>query len=65
MLMTARFEVVEEILDPEFPFHLDIVARPIDRHPVMPPASYYRERGQARERDEEPPPFETYYDEPR
>jgi hypothetical protein len=62
MLMAARLELVEELSDPEYPFYLDLVARPIDRPPVMPPLSYYRERGEARERGQQPPPFETYYE---
>lgn len=62
MLYTARFEVVEEFVDLKTPFFLDVVARPLDKDPVLPPVSYYSERGAARARGEEPPPFEGYYE---
>jgi hypothetical protein len=63
MLCAARFEVVEEIRRVEWPFLLDVVARPVDKAPLMPPVSYYRERGEALRRGDEPPPFDGFYDE--
>jgi hypothetical protein len=63
MLRTARFEVVEEVPLTEAPFLTDVIARPIDRPPLMPPPSYYRERAEARERGEPAPAFEEFYDE--
>jgi hypothetical protein len=62
MLRAARFEVVEEITTYETPFFCELVVRPIDADPVLPPVTYYREYGERREAGEEPPPFETYYD---
>jgi hypothetical protein len=62
MVRTACFEVVEEIRPHPYPWFTELVARPVDRHPSLPPASYYRERAEARERGEELP-FATYYDE--
>lgn len=61
MLRAARFEVVEEIPIGERPFMMDVVARPIERPPLMPPVTYYRERGEARARGEEALPFESFY----
>lgn len=62
MLRTARFEVVAERHGHEGSFFTELVARPLDRDPILPPISYYREHGEHRERGEEPPPFETYYE---
>jgi hypothetical protein len=62
MLRSARFEVVEERPQHLSPFYTEIVARPIDRDPILPPLDYFRQYGEARERDEEPPPFEDYYE---
>jgi hypothetical protein len=61
MLATARFEVIEEIRPRDYPWLVEVVARPIDKDPVMPPTSYFRERGEARARDQEELPFEEYY----
>lgn len=52
MLATARFEVVEEVRPRDYPWLVDVIARPIDKGPVMPPLSYFRERGDRRERGE-------------
>ena len=61
MLRTARFEVVEEPRVHASPFYTDIVARPIDEHPMLPPTDYYRRRREARDRGEELP-WEDFYD---
>jgi hypothetical protein len=50
MLATARFEVVEEIRPRDYPWLLDIVARPVDKAPSLPPRYYFRERGERRAR---------------
>ena len=65
MLATARFEVVEERRTFASPFLTEVVARPVAADPLLPPISYYRERGEHRERGEPRPPFETYYEEER
>jgi hypothetical protein len=62
MLRAARFEVIEEFAPVEFPYMLDVVARPIERAPLMPPVSYYRERAQARAQGVEMPPYEDFYE---
>ena len=62
MLRSARFEVVEERRPHDFPWYTEVVARPIDKDPLVPPPSYYRERGEARERGEPDLPFEDYYE---
>ncbi len=62
MLATARFEVVEEHHRWEWPFLTDVVARPVDRPPLLPPVPYYRERGRLRERDGTRLPFNDYYE---
>ncbi|MGI8624371.1 MAG: class I SAM-dependent methyltransferase [Solirubrobacteraceae bacterium] len=62
MLRTARFEVVAMPRTHSTPWYTDIVARPVEADPLMPPESYYRERGEAREAGEEIPPLEGYYD---
>jgi hypothetical protein len=64
MLRTARFEVVAEPRIHGSPFYVDLVARPIDEHPMLPPTDYYRRRREARERGEELP-WEDYYDRTR
>ena len=61
MLRTARFEIVAEPRLHGSPFYTDIVARPIDADPLLPPTDYYRRRREARERGEELP-WETYYE---
>lgn len=65
MLAAAGFEVLEERPQLLAPFYTEVVARPTDRDPLLPPLSYYREYGEAREARREPPPFETYYEERR
>ena len=55
MLRAARFEVVAEPRTHASPWYTDIVARPVDRDPVLPPVSYYRERGEARAAGERDP----------
>ncbi len=60
MLATARFEVVEEVHHDRF--SIDLVARPVDKDPILPPSEYFRERGEQRERGEEPEPFDGYYE---
>lgn len=62
MLRAARFEVLEVRRTHQSPWYTDVVARPQDRDPVLPPLGYYRERGRAISRGEEPPPFEGYYE---
>jgi hypothetical protein len=61
MLRTARFEVLEMPRLHASPFYVDLVARPIDEHPMLPPADYYRRRREARERGEELP-WEDFYE---
>lgn len=48
MLATARFEVIEEIRPRDYPWLLDVVARPVDEYPSLPPRYYFRERGERR-----------------
>lgn len=62
MLATARFEVVEERRPHPYPWYTEVVARPVDEPPMLPPVDYHRRRREARERGEDPPPFEDYYD---
>ena len=52
MLASARFEVVEEIRPRDHPWLLDVVARPVDELPSLPPPSYFRERAERRRRGE-------------
>jgi hypothetical protein len=49
MLASARFEVVEEIRQPDYPWLLDVICRPIEQLPVLPPRSYFRQRGERRD----------------
>lgn len=62
MLATARFEIVEEPRLHSSPWYVDLVARPIDEDPLMPAATYARERREARDRGDGPLPYEEYYD---
>lgn len=62
MLASARFEIVEERREHAYPWHMDVVARPVERDPLLPPVDYYRRRGEARERGEPPLPFDDYYE---
>lgn len=61
MLRTARFEVVEEVPAARSPFFTEVIAKPVDGDPVMPPVDYFRQRGDARLRGENVP-FDDYYD---
>lgn len=63
MLRSARFEVLEVRKPHAHPWWTDVIARPEDRQPPLPPVDYYRLRGEARERGEPELPFDTYYDE--
>lgn len=65
MLRTARFEVVEERTVPESPFATELVCRPLPQDPMLPPVTYFRERGEALQRGEGRLPFATWYDEQR
>jgi hypothetical protein len=60
MLATARFEIIEEV-HPHYPWIMDVVARPVDKDPLLPPRSYYRARGEARDRGEPELPVDDYY----
>ncbi|MEX2253084.1 MAG: class I SAM-dependent methyltransferase [Thermoleophilaceae bacterium] len=62
MLATARFEVVEERRVRETPFFTEIVARPVDEPPLLPPLNYFRERGKVRETTGERLAFDDYYE---
>lgn len=65
MLRTARFEVVEVFDRRDAPFLTELVARPVDKDPLLAPLSYFRSRQEARERGEGPLPFADYYDQAR
>lgn len=62
MLRTARFEVVAEPRIHPTPFYVDLVARPVDADPMLPPTDYFRRRREARERGEGELPWETWYE---
>ena len=62
MLRAARFEIVEEAPIAEYPFMMDVVARPVEKAPLLPPVSYFREWGEALERGEDRPPFDDFYE---
>lgn len=61
MLRSARFEVVQEPRIHPSPFYVDVIARPVDEHPMLPPTDYFRRRREARQRGEELP-WEDFYD---
>jgi SAM-dependent methyltransferase len=61
MLRTARFEVVEERRSRDWPWHVDVVARPIAKAPLLPPRGYYRARAERRANGEKQLRFEDYY----
>jgi hypothetical protein len=67
MLASARFEVIEEIRTSGYPWLLDVVCRPIEQKPLLPPRSYFRERAERRERGQpeipwlSPPPTEEWW----
>lgn len=62
MLATARFDVVEEPRLHASPFYVDLVARPVDADPLLPPVDYYRRRREARDQGEGELPWEDYYE---
>lgn len=61
MLRTARFEVVHMPRIHASPFYVDVIARPIAKAPMLPPADYYRRRREARDRGEVLP-WEDFYE---
>lgn len=61
MLATARFEVVEQPRIHPYPWYVDVVARPVDVAPMLPPVDYFRRRREARERGAELP-WADYYE---
>lgn len=62
MLRTARFEIVEERPIFPAPYITEIVARPIDADPLLPPHDYFRTRARHRERTGEQLSYEAYYE---
>jgi hypothetical protein len=62
MLKTARFEVVERRPVSPFPYLTELIARPVPGDAVMPPLTYFRERGHLREKTGERLPFADYYE---
>jgi hypothetical protein len=65
MLRTARFEIERERTLSVSPFVTEVIARPIAMDPMMPPVSYFRERGEAAGRGEPRFTFEGWYEEQR
>lgn len=65
MLRTARFEVIEERRMYGSPFTTRVLCRPIDADPLLPPPSYFRERGKAIAEGRDPGEFDTYYEDRR
>lgn len=65
MLTSARFEVLEERHPHDYPWAVDVVARPIDKDPLLPPRAYYRERGEQNDRGGPGLPFGNYYERAR
>ncbi|MBA2283586.1 MAG: class I SAM-dependent methyltransferase [Acidimicrobiia bacterium] len=61
MLRSARFEVVEERRLPLSPWVTELVVRPLALDPLLPPVTYFRERGEALARGERLP-FADWYD---
>ncbi len=53
MLRSARFEIVEERRTHPYPWYVELVARPIDKDPLLPPTDYYRRRREARSEGQE------------
>ncbi len=64
MLRAARLEVVEEPFATS-PFITNFIVRPLPLDPMLPPVSYFRERGEARERGEPRWEFDTWYEDQR
>ena len=54
--------MVEERRAHDYPWAVDVVARPIQKDPLLPPRSYYRERGEQNERGGPELPFTDYYE---
>jgi hypothetical protein len=65
MLTTARFEIVQKWRLPLSPWMTELEARPLPGDPMLPPESYFRERGDARERGEQRWSFDTWYEDQR
>jgi hypothetical protein len=65
MLRTARLEVAEVMAHSVSPFWIDLVVRPIERDPLLPPVSYFRERSEAQERGEPRWEYLSWYEEQR
>lgn len=61
MVRTACFEIVDEPRTHASPWFTDLVLRPVDRAPSLPPPEYYRERADARAAGEPAPPWERFY----
>jgi hypothetical protein len=61
MLRAARFEVIEEVHGAAYPWNTQLIARPIDAHPSLPPVDYFRRRGEGL-REGRPLPFDGYYE---
>ncbi len=64
MLRTARFEVVEEVRLPSR-WVTEVIVRPLPLDPMLPPVSYFRERGDALQRGEPRWSFDEWYEEQR
>ena len=62
MLRAARFEVVDGPWTKRRPNYTALVVRPMPVDPSLPPQSYFREHGEARERGEPRLPYEDWYD---
>jgi hypothetical protein len=65
MLRMARFEVIEERPPSTAPWAIELVCRPLPLDPMLPPVTYFRERGEALARGEGRLPFATWFDEQR
>jgi hypothetical protein len=65
MLRSARFEVVSMPKVGNYPFFTEVVARPEPKDPLCSPIEWPREYGEAVLRGDEPPAYETYYEERR
>ena len=61
MVRSARFEIVEEYPNTDYPWGMGLLATPVDEHPSLPPVDYYRRRGEALANGHTLP-FDGYYD---
>ena len=61
MLVTARFEVIEEFRPYRYPWGVQYLAQPVDTPPLLPPVDYFRRRGEALAQ-QRTLPFEGFYD---